>query len=381
MRGTSPARRAACLLALPLLLACDLPGLGGGRDDGGRPDTPDPNRDMAAYDRVADDLEARRVLAFGESADEINAVGNRLFWLEFPGFDPVLHAWTASGGEVKYAFAVGTGDAWGYRASEDIVVTTVAKGDGVEYQAWATTAADAWLGSFTLPKPSGAKWFAYAAAGTDVWWVRDEVPGATEVWRKPAGVDALKVLTLESDCGIEVGEFWDFTVDGDRLLLLEGGRLWSVDVPTRKATWLKNQTEVQSFAYDEAGVLYTAATGPFWYEHLSGNVTDVKAAIAASDYRLTPTHASSHLFYEGTVALHGDQAVYVGNSGIFRYGLRGGDVAPILLERFSDAGSVRYRYPTVMADGTLFVQALVSGSGSVGADGPIYRVDAASWVP
>jgi len=65
---------------------------------------------------------------------------------------------------------------------------------------------------------------------------------------------------------------------------------------------------------------------------------------------------------------------------VARYNLVTHDAGPILLETFGDAGSVRYRYPQVLDNGLLFVQALVSPSGSVGADGPIYQVKPEDWM-
>ncbi len=231
---------------------------------------------------------------------------------------------------------------------------------------------------FELPKPSYAQWWAYAVDGTDAYYVVTDSDSV--LWKKVAGQDAVRVVGLEADCDLPVAEFWDFTVDGDIALVLESGRLWRVDLTGGcEATWVGNETEVQSFSWDDEGILYSWATGPFYWDVATGATTDVGAQISASAYQLNETFASAHLYNDGTVAMWTHYAIYHASSGIFWLDLDSGDVGPVILDNpYSTETFVTYRYPTVLDDGATYVQSLESTSGAVGADGPIYEV---TWSP
>src|SRR5262249_45608375 len=128
--------------------------------------------------------------------------------------------------------------------------------------------------------------------------------------------------------------------------------------------------------FDAAGVLYSAATGPFWFPFATQQPVDVAAAIAASDYRLNPTFADAHHYDQGLARLNA-HFVYISLHGDFTYDLDGHGVRPILLMGGDDESgvTVEYRNPVVLEDGSIFLQALESTDGATGADGPIYRVD------
>lgn len=361
-------------VSLGLTLAC----AGVGSGDTGK-DGPQSSEDaVAEYVAVAQALEENRTEVLDESAQNLGAVGNRLFWTG-SSYDPILHSYEhTSGVEVDYEFSIGSGDLANDRASTEAIATAIPGGGNVVYHVYDIARANDALDTFALPMPTNAQWWAYAVVGTDVYYAVDD--DETVLWRKGAGVEAERVVSLQSDCDLPVGEFWDFTMDGAVALVVESGRVWRVDLSGGcTAIWLENETEVQSFSYDDDGVLYSSATGPFYWDVATGETTDIAAMITRADYHLNDTFATAHLYNEGTVALWTHYAIYHGNSGIFALDLRSGAVSPILLDNpYTGDTYVTYRDPTVLDDGTLFVQSLESTDGATGADGPIYAVD---WTP
>jgi hypothetical protein len=362
----------AGLVTVAFLLACS-------SGDGGS-DTADltgneiAEQAVAEYTDLARELEANRTEVLGEDANGIAAVGNRLFWTGST-FDPILHSFDEPSGEqVEYGFSIGSGDDANWRASAEAIATAIPQGGDVVYHLYAVDKVRDELDTFELPMPSYAKWWAYAVDGTTLYYV--VTTGGAVLWRKPAGQPAEELFALERDCGVEVGEFWDFTVSGDVAMVVESGRVWKVDLTGDcDATWVGNETEVQAFSWDEEGVLYASATGPFWYDFASGETRDVAAEIAASGWLLNDTFAAAHLYASGAPAMFEHYAVYDSQHGIFAFDLDSGEVAPVLLDNPYDAPPyVTYLNPTMLANGTLYVQSLESDNGAVGADGPIYEV-------
>ena len=356
-------------LSAGLVVAC----AGGGGGDTAGTGGQSAEAAVAEYVALAESLEANRTEVLGEDAQGLFAVGNRLFWTG-SSYDPILHS-VQGGIEIDYTFSIGSGDLANERASEEAVATALSAGGDVVYHLYDVRRANDELDTFTLPRPSNASWWAYAVDGTDVLYARDAAD--TVLWRKSAGVEAVRVVGLESDCDLPVGEFWDFTMVDGVALVVESGRVWRVDLAGGcDATWIENETEVQSFSHDDTGILYSSATGPYYWNVATHRTRDIAAEIAASPYMLNETFASAHHYAEGTVALWTHYAIYRGSSGIFAFDLDSGGVTPILLDNPYTGGIfVTYRDPTVLEDGTLFVQSLESTSGAVGVDGPIYEVD------
>lgn len=329
------------------------------------------DQDIAQYDSTQKLLEQHRQV-FKKNAMEPAGVGNRLFWLEFPGFDPSLHSLDATTGEeVDYVFAIGTGDTYNYRASENLVVTVEQKGDKIVYHAFDVAKPGEAIGELALPTPgAGIRWWAYAPDKTDVYYVTTE--SKTTLWKwTPGQPDAKPLFDLE-DTGAQLGEFWDFGVDGNTMVFIEAGRIWSLDIAAKKSTWLGNETESSSAYWDASGVLFSTAKGPFFYGFGSKSLTDISDAIATSDYQLNDTFSTAHL-YDQDLARSKSTVGYIGNSGFFTYDMDAKKVSPILLDARDN--SVTYRYPVILDNGTMFVQGLESTSGSIGADGPLFRVD------
>jgi hypothetical protein len=328
-------------------------------------------QDVADYDAQQASLEGSRTQFRGKEATELAGVGTRLFWLEFPGFDPTLHSFdTATNVGIDYAFPIGSGDQYNYRASKEIVATADPQGDKIVYHVFAASEGGTSLGDLTVDAPTDEqRWWAYAADGSNLYYV---TTGAeTMLWRWAPGAPAAEPLFALEDAGASIGEFQDFGVDGNILIFIESGRIWSLDMTTLDATWLGNKTEATSAYWDKIGVLFGAATGPFYYAYDASSVRDVRAEIEASDYELNATFGSAH-HYTTDLARRSGTVGYIGQSGLFTFDLDSQAVKPVLLNARDN--SVVYRYPVLLEDGSLFVQGLESTSGATGAEGPVYRV-------
>src|SRR6185369_8834390 len=146
---------------------------------------------------------------------------------------------------INYTFSIGKGDLYNYRASEALVVTADPASDPVVYHAYDPNATNKEIGSMTMKKPPGAQWSAYAVSGNTVYIVDTAVAGMTTLEKWVPGVDPSPVVltTLES-AGAQVGEFWDFGVNGNAMVFVESGRIWKMDIAANKATWLMNQVQV-----------------------------------------------------------------------------------------------------------------------------------------
>jgi len=358
--------------AAPFLLAAACDGGTGGDDDSAS----DPAADSAAYASLAASLEQDRSEFLGEEADEILARGDSLFWLEFPGFDPTLHRWSEATGEtLDYTFAISVGGTYNWRGNDQVVVTAEWGDDQVLYRVYDAAATGSRLATVAFPAPTdGTRWWAYAVDGEALYLVTPAENTPVQVSATP-GADPEALFTLE-DRGCEPGIFYDFDVEGDTMVFVESGRIWTVDLSDGPATWLGNDTEITgSVTFDRDHVLFAAADGLWVWTRADGSLVELGEAIGEADYRVNDTYATAHHVSGDGATLHGDQVVYIGNMGVFAYRLGPGDVAPILLEPLDAPVRVEYRNPQVLSDGTLFVQALESESGSVGADGPIYRVE------
>jgi hypothetical protein len=362
----------ATLGLAPVLSGCIF--LGGNNNNTGSgasgPGGDTTEQDIAQYESLQAQLEQHREV-FHKGASELAGVANRLFWLQFPGFDPSVHSYDdPSGTQVDYTFSIGTGDSYNYRASEKLVVTAELAGDSVIYHAYDITKPQALVGDLTLPAPgSGVRWPAYAPDHGDVYYVTTD--SATTLWKwTPGNATPTSLFNLE-DTGAEIGEFWDFGVDGNTMIFIEGGRIWSLDIAAKKSTWLGNETEASNAFWDQGGVLFSTAKGPFFYGYQNKMLLDVAHAIETSGFSLNTTFTTAHLYYEDLARQQGVVG-YIGNDGFFTYDMNANKVTPILLNARDN--SVTYRYPVLLDDGAMFVQGLESSSGATGADGPVYRV-------
>lgn len=383
----------AAVTAILFAAACTLqpadpPGAGGGLGAQAGAGSSLADED-AALEKLDASLNARRSEVLKKSAMELEAIGNSIFFRTYPGIDPVFHRREADGTTIDYGFSIGSGDFANDRVSDELVVTALRKGDQIEYRVYDAKAKNAERGVAKLPAPTDEqRWWAYAVAGTTVYMITTPTektgPGHT-IWTYQPGGEPKKLFDLE-DSGMDVGIFYDFGVEGDALVMIESGRLWRVDLKTKQAQFLKNQTEISgavNFAKD--GVAFEDAKGLKFFDYATSELRDLSAEIKASPYRITPSRASAHMFYDATTSndftRYQSWIVYTGSAGIFAYDLAAKRVAPVLLDVNEEGLRISYRYPVVTDDGTAYLVGLTSASGSVGADGPVYKTALEGLLP
>jgi hypothetical protein len=327
--------------------------------------------------RIAE-LEGKRSEWRGKEVGRTEAVGDKLFWQDDRNLAPVLHRWDDGKREdLTYGFGIGSGDRANYRASDALVVTAAREGDGILYRAYRADARATEVGRMKLPAPGDEqRWWAYAVDGEDVYVVTTNGGARLLRWRPSAGPSNEVVVEL-AQAGIAVGIFIDFGVGEGRAVLIESGRIWSLDLATKKATWLRNETEAGgTVSWDREGVLFATARGASYVTFATSEKLDVGRAIADTKLEIARGYDTLHRF-EGEATLVERAIYYRGAAGVFRFDLRTKAVAPILIDPLPPEGTRRrimYRYPAVLPNGTVFVTGLTSENGSVGADGPVYRV-------
>jgi hypothetical protein len=364
------------VLALP---ACLL--LPSGTD----PAATDTNADVAQLQQLRGQLESHRTQAFNSSVSDLAPVGNALYYKTYPNsLSPRLHRQNADGSTLEYTFSIGSSDNVNERHSETLVVTAEVSGASVIYHAYDASQANVEAGNFSLPAPSDEqKWWAYDASGNTVYVITTEQTATGvdgQVWTyQPGGQPAM--LTTLSAVGINLGELLDFGVDGSRMLLIESGRLWSIDLQALTSTWLKNTTEISGGVQAMPdGVTFEDADGLKFYELSSGTLRDVSAELKASSYRLNATYSSAHLFDAKTTGINFSRTsswvIYTANEGIFAYDLAAKRVVPVLIDDEEESGHrVDYVYPVALDDGRIYAVGLTSEDGAVGVDGPVYQTD------
>jgi hypothetical protein len=341
-------------------------------------------QDIAAYDELSARLQTNRGQFLSKQFSYQEAYGDKLYYLDFPGFDPRLHRYdTVAAAGLDYSFSIGSGDAWNYRVSDALVVTAHNNGGQVEYDAYAADAPNQLVGLSNFIAPSGAKWWAYAVSGEDVYVVTYEAADQTTTlrkWTPRLGGMPQPLFTLEAATGqATLGEFVDFGVDGDTLVFIEGGRIWQGSLLQMRATWLHNMTQVTGgeVHFDPDGVAFTTASGWYFFQSATMTLIDLAARIQGNPYRLNDTFKTSHYYDPDASGFTrwNNYMIYIGGAGVYAYALDRDTVTPVLLEpRNADVRTV-YRSPQATRSGQLFVTGLESTDGSVGADGPVFRVD------
>jgi hypothetical protein len=369
---TLPFARRLAALGAALLLSAPLSGCGSTL-------TPEEQQqqDIEEYEELTRDLEKNRVEVLGTSATTIAGAGTRLFWLEYPTISPELHSLnTQTGDRVTYAFSIDFENTYSYRVSRDIVVTVRQDGSNIRYEAYALDKPEELLGSLSFSDPGGGiKWYAYAPDAGDVYIVQQDFANDKNIVLKwtPGDAAANPVVTLE-DIGVNVGEFLDFGVDGNTMIFIETGRIWNLDLAAKKATWLENETEAYGADFDDAGILFSTAKGPFFYRRETKQISDVAEAIHDAGYELNKTYKDIDE-YDSGLGRQGDHLVYIGRSSLFTYDMKNDVVRPLLLSPREAGLRIDYTFPVVLEDGSIFVQTAESTSGAVGAKGKVYQVN------
>ncbi|HEU0037312.1 MAG TPA: hypothetical protein VFQ53_42165 [Kofleriaceae bacterium] len=177
------------------------------------------------------------------------------------------------------------------------------------------------------------------------------------------------------DAGVGDGSIGGFGVLGGSPLLVEGGRLWRLDIGGKTAEWLENESPAQGLVvFDERGVLYDSNDGVKYTQFSDHATFSLEDAIADGGYRLSSQQPDIHLLADdGAYTLYGRYVIYRGQRGIFAYGLDTKKVTDLLLDRGeSFETKPHYVFPTVTSNGSLFVLDKGFSSSDIG---PVYRVE------
>lgn len=350
------------------------------------PEPPTVEDNIAQYEKLQKDLEATRSEFIKTAAQDFYSAGNILYWVEVGGGNPLLRSFDdGTKTRTNYTFKVflsGVGapnpvDTINFHASTSMIAAMNVL-DGAN--TYAVGAPEQLRGKLSLPSPpSGQRWWAYSVSGDLLYVVVVDANSGKYMLQKWAPGDAIPTDVLSIDDLIApnvVGEFLDFAVDGTTLIFDEGGRIWLADLADPKAKWVQNDKEIGSANFYPGGVVYTQGAEFFRYDKATNSRESLADKIKAG-YLMNDTY--SHIHYpddNGSWCKYKNKIVYHGSSGIFAYDMNSEKVIPILLDARDN--SVVYRNPTTVDTGTLFVKGLLSESGSIGADGPTYSIDASN---
>lgn len=194
-------------------------------------------------------------------------------------------------------------------------------------------------------------------------------------WTPGAGEPTLAV-NLDA-AGVGGGSIGGFAVEGNTLVLVEGGDLWRVDLAARRGTWLMNEALVGgTVLFDELGVLHESGEQLHYTQFADLATFDVSAAIDDGGYHLSFKHPDVQelVTNPSELALHGRNLIYRGRHGIFLFGLDSRKVTDLLLDTSSEefGAAPVYHQPVVTSDGTLFV---IDDNNYSANETPVYRVD------
>src|SRR6187401_3137564 len=104
----------------------------GGDGTTGQTSTGDPGADLAQWNMLVSEYDARRTMFLGTHVQDLAAVGNQLFWYDNSAFDFRLVSYNdTTQAKVNYTFSIGPGDSYNYRASPNLIVTAESMGDPV----------------------------------------------------------------------------------------------------------------------------------------------------------------------------------------------------------------------------------------------------------
>ncbi len=322
----------------------------------------------AEYNDRADELEQSRTL-FLPGSDQVNflaAADQRFYWisLEKPLDAPLLHSLDATTTtQVDYMFTMGdTSIAANYQFSGDMLVDCTFD---------QTTAYDAATGTqidMTTQDEQNC-----AVVGRDVYILNNR-----KILKWTPGQTALtQVIDLDMQM-VGTDEIGGFAGLGSTLVLLEGPRLWQMDVTSGKATWIENpDASSGQVVFDANGVVYNTANGPS-YTAFAGHASFlVQDRVADGGYDLNHDYSDiQNVANSAEYALIQDHIVYRSVSGIFAYGLDTTKVVDLLLDRNvgddeTEADPV-YRAPQVTSNGSLFTQ---NQSFDSDTEREVYRVE------
>ncbi|MFO0591646.1 MAG: hypothetical protein U0441_29135 [Polyangiaceae bacterium] len=357
--------------------AAALIGCGGGGGSGAQTQ----EEDLAEFESLRAELEGKRKTFLEGPAQDFQAAGNLLFWVEAAAGDPRLHSFDQPASQTTdYSFppflvapsSPNPIDNLNFVGSTSIIATMNVL-DGA--QVYSVGKNEEKLGKWTLPAPPyGQKWWSYGVDGGDVYAAILDDAGKLHLKKwTPNGAESDVAVFDDLIAPNAMGEFHNFAVSGTTLIFDEGGRIWTAELGAPKAKWAQNDKEVSGAAYDKAGVVYSQG-GDFWqYDAATDSRKNLSEKIKGNEYKLNETFKEAHYPTSTTTwCKSGDKIVYEANYGIFAYDIGADTVEPLVLDARDN--SIVYKYPTALDNGTLFVKGLESQSGATGADGPTFIV-------
>lgn len=369
--------RTSMMKVLPFALLA-LIGCGGGGEDG---DAQTQEEDIAEFEALRAELEGKREVFLEGPAQDFTAAGNTLFWVDAAAGNPLLKSYdAASKVTTNYTFKVylvgpsspNPIDNLNFAASTSMVVS-MNELDGANSYAVGSEMQS--LGKLVLPAPPfGQKWWAYSVDANNLYvMILDNADSKYHLKRwSPGDADMTEVLILDDLIAPNVmGEFHNFAVSGTTLIFDEGNRIWLAELTDAKAKFAKNEKRVGFADFEKTGAVYNEGS-EFWrYDAATDTRENLSDKIRQNDYRINKTfEAGHHPVNDTTWAKYNSTIFYEANFGIFAYNIDSNTLEPMLLDARDN--SVVYKYPTVLANGTLFVKGLESSSGATGADGPTY---------
>jgi hypothetical protein len=352
-------------------------GCGGGETGGAQTQ----EEDIAEYESLRADLEGKRSVFIEGPAQDFQAAGNTLFWVEAAAGNPLLHSYDAASKQTTdYTFKVylvgpsspNPIDNLNYIASTSMVVS-MNELDGAN--AYAVGQPMSSLGKLVLPAPPfGQKWWAYSVDASNLYvMILENADSKYHLKRwSPGETDYSEVLVLDDLIAPNVmGEFHNFAVSGTTLIFDEGNRIWISELTDTKAKFAKNEQHVGFADFQKGGAVYNEGSEFFRYDVATDTRENLSEKIRNNAYTLNKTYEAAHHPVDDTTwAKYQSTIFYEANFGIFAYNIDSDTVKPMLLDARDN--SVVYKYPTVLANGTIFVKGLESSSGAIGADGPTF---------
>lgn len=286
--------------------------------------------------------------------------GRSLFWLNFANFDPSLSRLTPqANGRLDYQFSVGSGDAFNYRASDDLVVTANARSG--EFHVYAANEPSVEIATAQPPEPaSGQKWWSYAVYEKSIYFLTEGDAGV-DVWSwQPPALPRL-AHSIAGGQG-RFGEILDIGVDDTSLYVFAATGLWRLSLSDFSAERLKvDARHVERVSIDHGEALFELGnpngTSLRFLKPGAPDDVNLSTLITASAYRLSSSYPMAHFPDEGGFTRWGDWLVYSAGLGIFAYQLETGEIRPILLEALSDDAEFTLRDPVALSSGKLFVWA------------------------
>lgn len=374
----------ACLLLglLTQLTAC----VDGDGDSAGGATTDPTQNNVRQYEELRLSLEQKREQVLPASpVDATTAAGPWLVWLDVnQGFSAILHA-RRYPGEQEVVSAVPIGDEQtppNFAISESLAMTARTSGTDAIYTVLRLDTGTV-LDELKLTMPDAAKYDAYAVFGEEAYVVVEAQDLAVYAWT-PGSTTATAIGTIGAT-GATLGAWAGFLVTEDtegvrRLIAIGSGGTYSIDLATMQATRIPLPVMPIEGGINEHGIAARDGEEIWWF---GWNATEVRAIhdeLAASTYLLNSTYSHAHLPGSGTasqdITIDGTTIFYRSNSGVYAYDTGAMTVTPILLDDLDYAGTgVLVTYTGLgFGDGGLFVTGLESMSGSIGSDGPTYRV-------